>query len=106
MPNCCRFEYSVTPQELKDKDLEVTVKNDTSLFSSSQKELGSVIINLASMDPSKATTEWYVVSIVPLESSKVSIVPLQSSVMSIVPLESCVVSVVPLQSSVVSIVPL
>ena len=74
MPNCCRFEYSVTPQELKDKDLEVTVKNDTSLFSSSQKELGSVVINLASMDPSKATTEWYVVSIVPLESSKMSIV--------------------------------
>ncbi|XP_052803899.1 extended synaptotagmin-2-like isoform X2 [Mya arenaria] len=53
------FEYSITTQEMKEKQLEVTVKNDTSLFSSSQKELGVVIINLANMDVVKATTEWY-----------------------------------------------
>ncbi|WAR06103.1 ESYT2-like protein [Mya arenaria] len=54
-----KTKYSITTQEMKEKQLEVTVKNDTSLFSSSQKELGVVIINLANMDVVKATTEWY-----------------------------------------------
>ena len=53
-----RFEYSLTPQELPTQSLEVSVKNDTSMFSSSQKELGSIIINLSELDTSKALTEW------------------------------------------------
>ncbi|XP_052265318.1 extended synaptotagmin-2-like isoform X2 [Dreissena polymorpha] len=53
------FEYSVTPQELVGRQLEVEVKNDTGMFSSSQKDMGMVLIDLAEMDVSKATTEWY-----------------------------------------------
>ncbi|XP_045210461.2 extended synaptotagmin-2-like isoform X2 [Mercenaria mercenaria] len=53
------FEYSVTPQELPERSLEITVKNETSMFSSSQKELGMVLIELNKMDISKASTEWY-----------------------------------------------
>lgn len=53
------FEFSLTPQELPAHRLEVTVKNDKSMFSSSQVELGVIEINLAELDASKALTEWF-----------------------------------------------
>ncbi|KAL4229104.1 Extended synaptotagmin-3 [Mactra antiquata] len=53
------FEYEVTPQELAKSTLDITVKNDTSLFSSSQKELGVVQIDMSKMDTSRTSTEWY-----------------------------------------------
>jgi len=53
-----RFEYELTPQELPTKTLDITVKNDTSMFSSSQKELGALVIDLSQFDMTKATTEW------------------------------------------------
>lgn len=53
------FEYSVTPQEMQTRTLEITVKNDTSMFSSSQKVLGIVLIDLSELDTSQSSTEWY-----------------------------------------------
>ena len=54
----CRFEFSLTPQELPNHSVEVTVKNDKSMFSSSQSELGVIEISLSQLDTSKALTEW------------------------------------------------
>jgi hypothetical protein len=48
----------VTPQELVTRSLEVTVKNDTSMFSSSKKEMGMVLIDLSNFDIQKASTDW------------------------------------------------
>ena len=54
-----RFEFSLTPQELPNHSLEITVKNDKSMFSSSQSELGVIEINLSQFDTSKTLTgEW------------------------------------------------
>ena len=57
---CCRFEFSLTPQELPNHSLEITVKNDKSMFSSSQSELGVIEVPLSQLDTSKALTEWWV----------------------------------------------
>ncbi|KAK6970183.1 extended synaptotagmin-2-like isoform X2 [Biomphalaria glabrata] len=53
------FDYSVSVQELVKRTLEVSVKNEVGMFSSSETMLGKVRINLASLDVSKAITEWF-----------------------------------------------
>ena len=53
-----RFEYPISVQEVSKRQLEVTVKNDTGMFSSSQTFMGMVIVDLQTLDTSKAVTEW------------------------------------------------
>ena len=55
-----RFEFPVSQSELSKRDLELTVKNDTGMFSGNIKEIGMVTIDLKTMDVSKAVTEWWV----------------------------------------------
>ncbi|KAL5010091.1 hypothetical protein ScPMuIL_012396 [Solemya velum] len=53
------FEFAVSPGELSTRSLEITVKNETGMFSSSQKVLGVLLIELDNLDISKAITEWF-----------------------------------------------
>lgn len=55
---CCRFEFSLKQEEIADRDLELTIRNDTKFFSSNIKVMGVVTIDLSKMDISKAATEW------------------------------------------------
>ncbi|XP_076437301.1 extended synaptotagmin-2-like isoform X2 [Babylonia areolata] len=60
------FEYPVSPAELQTRSLEVSVRNDIGMFSSSQKLLGMVLVELAALDASRAVTQWF--DLVPQES--------------------------------------
>ncbi|KAK3105614.1 hypothetical protein FSP39_001841 [Pinctada imbricata] len=53
------FEYPVPQKELPNRDLEVTVKNDTGFFSGNKKDMGMVVIDLSKLDVTKAVTEWF-----------------------------------------------
>ncbi|XP_041372347.1 extended synaptotagmin-2-like [Gigantopelta aegis] len=53
------FEYSVNPTELSSRTLEIMVKNQTGVFSSSEKVMGVVSLDLATLDTTKAITEWF-----------------------------------------------
>ena len=55
---CFRFEYSLSPIELSNRTLEITVKNETGMFSSSQSVLGMVMVDLSTLDTSRAVTQW------------------------------------------------
>ena len=44
--------------EVRTKSLEVTVNNDTGLFSKSKKHMGLAIIELSQFDVTKAHTDW------------------------------------------------
>lgn len=55
---CCRFEFFLKQEEIADRDLELTIRNDTKFFSSNIKVMGVVTIDLSKMDISKAATEW------------------------------------------------
>ena len=54
----CRFEFSLKQEEIADRDLELSIRNDTSFFSSNVKVMGVVTIDLSKMDVSKAATDW------------------------------------------------
>nr|XP_022326115.1 extended synaptotagmin-2-like isoform X6 [Crassostrea virginica] len=53
------FEFSLKQEEIADRDLELTIRNDTSFFSSNVKVMGVVTIDLSKMDVSKAATDWF-----------------------------------------------
>ncbi|KAK7092651.1 extended synaptotagmin-2-like isoform X3 [Littorina saxatilis] len=53
------FEYGVSTAELANRTLELTVKNETGMFSSSQSVLGMAMVDLSTLDTSKATTQWF-----------------------------------------------
>ncbi|KAH9498203.1 Extended synaptotagmin-2 [Bulinus truncatus] len=53
------FEYSVSLQEVSKRTLEITVKNEVGMFSSSETMIGKVLLDLSSLDFSKAITEWF-----------------------------------------------
>uniref|UniRef100_K1Q9D2 Extended synaptotagmin-2 n=1 Tax=Magallana gigas TaxID=29159 RepID=K1Q9D2_MAGGI len=55
----CQFEFSLKQEEIADRDLELTIRNDTKFFSSNIKVMGVVTIDLSKMDISKAATEWF-----------------------------------------------
>ncbi|KAK7485835.1 hypothetical protein BaRGS_00022935, partial [Batillaria attramentaria] len=51
------FDYPVSMAELNSRSLELTVKNETGMFSSSQSLLGMVLIDLSTLDTSRAVTQ-------------------------------------------------
>lgn len=53
-----RFEFPLKQEEIAGRDLDLTIRNDTSFFSSNTKVMGVVTIDLSKMDISKAATEW------------------------------------------------
>ncbi|CAL1546958.1 unnamed protein product [Lymnaea stagnalis] len=53
------FEYPVSQQEIVKRTLEVTVKNEVGIFSSSETMMGKILLDLSTMDVSKAITEWF-----------------------------------------------
>lgn len=53
------YEYPVSPPELNNRSLELTVKNETGMFSSSQTQMGMVLIDLSTLDTSRAVTQWF-----------------------------------------------
>lgn len=53
------FEYTLSPGELKSKQLEVTVVTQKFLFQSSSNVMGQVIIDLAKSDFTQALTDWF-----------------------------------------------
>ena len=46
--------------EVQTRTLELSVRNETGMFSSSQKLLGMVLVDLTRLDPARAVTQWYV----------------------------------------------
>lgn len=53
------FEFPLKQEDIAGRDLELTIRNDTSYFSSNIKVMGVVTIDLSKMDISKAATEWF-----------------------------------------------
>ncbi|XP_074624676.1 extended synaptotagmin-2-like [Acropora palmata] len=53
------FDWFVPEDQLKERTLDITVKNNVSFFSKSKTSMGQVLLDLGKMDLSKAVTEWY-----------------------------------------------
>lgn len=53
------FEFDVNASDVKGKTLDITIRNDTSVFSGNKKTMGELEIDLANMDLTKAVTEWF-----------------------------------------------
>ncbi|XP_033732224.1 extended synaptotagmin-1-like isoform X3 [Pecten maximus] len=53
------FEFEVSPGEVKEKRLDITIRNDTSVFSGNKKTMGTMEIDLSNLDLTKTTTEWF-----------------------------------------------
>ncbi|GFN89709.1 extended synaptotagmin-like protein 2 [Plakobranchus ocellatus] len=53
------FEYSVSETELARRTLEVTVKNEVGMFSSSKTFMGTLLLDLSTLDISRAVTNWF-----------------------------------------------
>ncbi|XP_044743931.1 extended synaptotagmin-2-A isoform X2 [Chrysoperla carnea] len=53
------FEYTLSPGELKTKQLEITVVTQKSIFSSGNNIMGQVIIDLGKSDFTQALTDWF-----------------------------------------------
>ncbi|XP_059178105.1 extended synaptotagmin-2-like isoform X3 [Physella acuta] len=51
------FEYQVSQQEMAKRTLEITVKNDVGMFSSTETLMGKALLKLSNMDICKAITE-------------------------------------------------
>ncbi|EEB18657.1 conserved hypothetical protein [Pediculus humanus corporis] len=54
-----QFEYIISPGELSNRQLEVSVATRKKLFSSSSNCMGQVLINLNELNLSETTTEWF-----------------------------------------------
>ncbi|XP_015764424.1 PREDICTED: extended synaptotagmin-2-A-like [Acropora digitifera] len=52
------FDWFVPEDKLKERTLDITVKNNVSFFSKSKTSMGQVLLDLGKMDLSKAVTEW------------------------------------------------
>ena len=55
---CVRFDWTMTMQQASTQTVEITVKNDTGVFSREKTVIGQVLIDLSEIDLSKPTTEW------------------------------------------------
>ncbi|XP_078376188.1 extended synaptotagmin-2-like isoform X2 [Oculina patagonica] len=53
------FDWFVPEDQLKERTLDITVKNDVSFFSKSKTSMGQVLLDLGKLDLSQAVTEWY-----------------------------------------------
>lgn len=53
------FEYAVSETELARRTLEVTVKNEVGMFSSSKTFMGALLLDLSTLDVSRAVTNWF-----------------------------------------------
>lgn len=53
------FEWSVPEDKVKERTLDITVKNDVSFFSKSKTSMGQVLLDLGKLDLSQPVTEWY-----------------------------------------------
>lgn len=53
------FEFQVTHLDLPKKTLELSVKNDTSFYSSNKKFIGIAQVHMLNMDQTKAATYWF-----------------------------------------------
>ncbi|XP_063952326.1 extended synaptotagmin-2-like isoform X2 [Lytechinus pictus] len=53
------FEFSCTSTELSERVIDICVKNSGSFLHLSNPTIGQVDVDLATLDLSKATTEWY-----------------------------------------------
>jgi len=53
------FEYEVEKDELKQRSLELSVKNDTGMFSKTKEKMGKILVDMASLDTGRATTQWF-----------------------------------------------
>ncbi|XP_051870985.1 extended synaptotagmin-3-like isoform X2 [Pristis pectinata] len=57
--HCCRFEFSVSLEEIPKRKLDVAVKNNRSFRSHERKELGKVLIDIPKDNLTPGFTEWY-----------------------------------------------
>jgi len=55
----CSFEWPMTLAEAQSSALDIAVKNDVGLFSSSRTEMGRVVVNLSDVGEI-SQREWYV----------------------------------------------
>lgn len=53
------FEWSVPEDKVKERTLDITVKNDVSFFSKSKTSMGQVLLDLGKLDLSQPVSEWY-----------------------------------------------
>ncbi|CAH3120834.1 unnamed protein product [Porites lobata] len=53
------FDWMVPEDQLKDRTLDITVKNDVSFFSKSKTSMGQVLLDVGKMDLSQPVTDWY-----------------------------------------------
>lgn len=56
------FEYPISEKELATRTLEVSVKNDVGVFSSTKEMMGKILLDFSSLDVDKAVTEWFDIS--------------------------------------------
>ncbi|XP_060068071.1 extended synaptotagmin-2-like isoform X2 [Ylistrum balloti] len=53
------FEFEVNPGDVKNRTLDITIRNDTSMFSGNKRTMGTMAIDLTNLDLTKTTTEWF-----------------------------------------------
>ncbi|XP_068751987.1 extended synaptotagmin-2-like [Montipora capricornis] len=53
------FDWFVPEDQLKERTLDITVKNNVSFFSKSKTSMGQVLLDLSKIDLSNPITEWY-----------------------------------------------
>ncbi|XP_012938317.1 extended synaptotagmin-2 [Aplysia californica] len=53
------FEYPVSEAELSSRTLEISIKNEVGVFSSSKTMMGMILLDIGSLDTGKAVTEWF-----------------------------------------------
>ncbi|KAG9349382.1 hypothetical protein JZ751_027825 [Albula glossodonta] len=58
-----KFEFSVSLEEAKTRQLDVAVKNNRMFHTRERKEIGMVLVDLSQVDLAKGFTEWYELSI-------------------------------------------
>lgn len=62
--NICRFEYPVSQHEIPKRQLWISVKNEIGFMSRTETAMGQALLDLSTLDLTKAVTEWLVVSFV------------------------------------------
>ena len=55
---CFRFEWGLPLTEVKQRSVDIQVKNKNSMFSKARVNMGQVSIDLAQLDLTKAITDW------------------------------------------------
>ncbi|KAK9969249.1 hypothetical protein ABG768_027442 [Culter alburnus] len=57
------FEFAVSPEEARNRKLDVAVKNNKMLHKRERKEIGMVLIDMSEKDLIRGSTEWYELSL-------------------------------------------